>query len=522
MEFDVVIAGGGWAGAYCGRTLGRALGRAEGQRRVALVTEQNMLVFQPMLAEVAGSSLAPMDVVNPLRQFCRNVNVLRGTINSVDWERKELTIDGGRFTRNRTVKFKHLVIALGNVTEFSSVPGLAEFGWPMKTVADALRLRNTVINRLEEANLAEEPAERARLLTFVVVGGGYTGVETAGQVYDLVRQAHGFYPNLRGTPPRMVLVHSRGQLLTEIGASLGAYAQRVLARRGVEVRLNTHVSEVTSSHVYFAEGGSLEAHTVISTVGSAPNPVVLDLCRQLGIAAAKGRVPVEPTMQVAGHPTLWVAGDCAAVPWSDRGEMKIAPTTSQFAVREGAQLGRNLARTLRGEATRPFGYRYLGQLATIGEREAVAEVMGWHFRGFLAWWLWRSIYLSKLPGTMRKLRVMADWTFELIFPRDLALTLPTPEDALLPIHLAKGDALFQIGDPCRGIYYLRRGSLTMTAPGQPPQTLPAGTMIDQEWLDAKNLWRADATATEAANLTIFRGRALELLRNELKLVPRKP
>jgi NADH dehydrogenase len=521
VNFDIVIAGGGFAGAYCARALGRALGRVEGCRRVALIAERNILVFQPMLAEVVGSALQPTDVVHPLREFCRNVTVLQGAIQRVDWAKKELVLDGGRFTRSHPVGFTHLVLALGSVTDLTAVPGLAEYGWPLKNVADALRLRATLINRLEEANLTDEPAVRARLLTFVVVGGGYTGVETAGQIYDFVREVHKFYTNLRDTPPRVVLVHSRGELLAEIGADLGGYARRVLEKRGIEVKLNTHVCEVTAARVHFAEGGTVEAHTIISTIGNAPNPVVLDLCRQLGLDAPKGRVPVAPTMRVPGHDNLWVAGDCAAVPWDDRGEIKTAPPTSQFALREGQQLGQNLARVLRGEEPVAFRYRYQGQLASIGQHVAVAEVWGWHFRGFFAWWLWRTIYLSKLPGTLRKLRVVTDWTLELFFPRDLAVVFPAAEDVLRSVHLEAGEPLFRRGDAARAFACVRRGSVTFTAPGEPPQVLPSGSVLDQDLLDATGAWRGDVTADQGGtDLVIFRGRALDLLRGGLKLVRR--
>jgi NADH dehydrogenase len=484
---------------------------------VALIAERNVFVFQPMLAEVVGSALGPMDVVNPLRQFCRHVTVLQGVVQRVDWAGRELVLDGGRFTRNHPVGFTHLVLALGNVTDLTTVPGLAEHTWPLKNVADALRLRATLINRLEEASLVDDPVVRTRLLTFVVVGGGYTGVETAGQVHDFMRGAHRFYPNLAATQPRVVLVHSHGGLLAEIGADLGGYALRVLERRGIEVRLNTHVSEVTLAQVHFAEGGAIGTHTVISTIGNAPNPVVLDLCHQLGVTPARGRVPVTPALRVAGHDTLWAAGDCAAVPWSDRGTPKTAPPTSQFALREGTQLGQNLARVLRGGEPRAFRYRYQGQLASIGQNVAVAEVWGWHFRGFFAWWLWRTIYLAKLPGLLRKLRVVTDWTFELLFPRDLGLLLPPPTELLRPVHLEAGELLFRRGDTPRAFGFVRTGSLTLAVPGEPPRTLPAGSVLDQDLLDAAGRWRGDVTAAESAGLLLFRGRAFELLRGGLRL-----
>ncbi len=519
MHFEVVIAGGGFAGAYCARALGKLLGR-EGETRVALISERNVLVFQPMLAEVAGSTLTPTDVVNPLRVFCRHVSVLQGNIQRIDWGRKELLLDGGRFTRNHSVGFEHLVLALGNVTDLSRVPGMSDYGWPMKTVTDALRLRAALINRLEEANLVEDAVIRARLLTFVVVGGGFTGVETAGQIVDFLKEAKRFYSRLRGAPLRVLLVHSRAHLLEEIGVKLGDYAQGVLEKRGMEIRLNARVAEVTAGKVILADGSFIEAHTVISSIGSAPNPVLLDLYQQLGIPSKNGRIVVDSTLQVPGHPALWSAGDCAEVPWTDRGEVKISPPTAQFALRQGRQLGRNLASVLVGGRAAPFRYRYMGQMATVGERAAVAEVFGFHFSGFFAWWMWRTVYLAKLPGLFRKLRVVIDWTFDLFFPRDISLLLPPPEDVLRAIHLEKGELLFSLGDKCRAFFFLKRGAFILKPAEGSPVVLSAGSVIDQAWLSPDGTWNATASAVESSDAIVFRGKALELIRSNVRLVPR--
>lgn len=519
MKFDVVIAGGGFAGAYCARALGKALGPGQGTRRVALISERNVLVFQPMLAEVVGSSLSPNDVVNPLRQFCRGVDVLQGRIQSIDWSSKQLVVDGGRFTRNHLIHFDHLVLALGSVTDLSRVPGLTEYGWPMKSVADALRLRAALINRLEEANLVDDPAVQARLLTFVIVGGGYTGVETAGQLHALITESKHFYANLRDRAVRVVLVHSQAQLLSEIGPDLGDYARQVLEKNQVEVRLNTRVMEATATRALLSDGTHIETATIVSTVGAGPNPVVVNLCQQLGIPTDKGRVPTEPSLRVAGQTHLWAAGDCAAVPWNDRGTLKVAPPTAQFALRQGRILGQNLAAALRGDAIAPFRYRYLGQLATIGSREAVAEVMGFHFRGFIAWWMWRTIYLGKLPGIMRKLRVVIDWTFELIFTRDISLMLPPPEDVLRAIHLEAGEALIEQGEKPRAFFYLRRGRLVVKGPDGQQTSLERGSVIDQAYLGENSTWPISVTASESSDVIVFRSRAFELLRKELRIVP---
>jgi NADH dehydrogenase len=519
MTFDIVIAGGGFAGAYCARALGKKLGRGA-ETRVALISEHNVFVFQPMLAEVAGSSLSPVDVVNPLRKFCRYVNVLQARIQRIDWAKRQIELDGGRFTRNHIVGFRQLVIALGNVTDLSRVPGMADYGWPMKTVSDALRLRAAVINRLEEANLVEDPEVRQRLLTFVVVGGGYTGVETGGQLLDLLNEVKALYGNLRGLPLRVVLVHSRRHLLEEIGEKLGDYAQCVLEKRGMDVRLGVRVVEVTAGKVLLDNGESIEAHTVISTIGSAPNPVILDLCRQLGIETDKGRIRVDATLRVPGQTDLWAAGDCAVVPWTDRGTVRPAPPTAQFALRQGRQLAANLVAAAENRALAPFTYRYMGQLATVGERAAVAEMFGIHFSGFIAWWMWRTIYLAKLPGTLRKLRVMVDWTFDLFFSRDIAIVLPPAEDLLRSIHLETGEVLFEAGERCRAVFFVRRGSLARTSPGQETRVLGPDSIIDLDWVDADGRWNATVTATESTDVTVFRGRALELLKTRLRLAVR--
>ena len=541
MHFDVVIAGGGFAGAYAARALVSALGRENTARRVALIAERNVLVFHPMLAEVAGAALSPADVVNPLRQFCRGVTVLQGTVTSVDLAARTLVVDGGRFTRNQTVGFRHLALTLGSVTDLSKVPGMAAHGWPLKSVADALRLRAAVINRLEEANLVEDPAVRARLLTFVVVGGGYTGVEVAGQLHDLLHEAKHLYTRLAGATIRVALVHGHARLLAEIGPKLGDYAAEVLRERGIELFLGKRVAEATASRVVFSDGGAIETHTIVSTIGNAPSPVVLDVARQAGVETERGRIPTDATFRVQGQRELWSAGDCAAVPWNDRGEIKTAPPTAQLALRAGAQLGRNLARALRvadrvaagqlqpgAEARetdavlRPFTYRYLGQLATIGQHQAVAEVMGLHFRGFFAWWLWRTIYLAKLPGALRRLRVTIDWTFEAIFSRDISVVLPPPDEPLRLIHLEPGELLARRGDPMRAIGYVRDGAVEARGAGGAPTALSAGAVVDQAWCDAQGRWLADFVASESSDVVLFRGRALELLRDELQLVARKP
>lgn len=517
LRYKVLILGGGFAGAYCAKALGKALG-ANAEEEVAIVAERNALVFHPMLAEVAGSALAPQDVLNPLRQMCRKVDVLQAKVQHIDWAAKRIIVDGGRFTRNQPIHFEHLVVTLGSITDLSRVPGMTENGLAMKSVADAQRIRSAVINRLEEANLVSDEAVRRRLLTFVIVGGGYTGVETAGQLLDLVKDAKGFYANLDHIPARVILIHSRAHLLEEIGPELGDYAQRILEKRGMEIILNSRVNEATAGKIIYNQTSFIETHTIISSIGNAPNPAVLDLCRQLGVEPEKGRLPTLSSMQVEGHPTLWAAGDCAAVPWDDNGETKLSPPTAQFALRQGTQIGENIARTLKGEALKPFTYRYMGQLATVGTHAAVAEIMGKRFSGFFAWWMWRTIYLAKLPGIARKLRVIIDWTFELFFPRDLALSSPTPPDPMPSAHFEAGETFIEKGDVCRAYLMVRSGMITASTPGEEDRHYGPGAMIDQAEIE-NGLWRGHLTAVESTDAIVFRGRMLELLKGGVRLVP---
>ncbi len=507
MKFEVVILGGGFAGAYCARTLARELG-AGARSRVALVAEENVLTFQPMLPEVAGSSLSPLDVVNPLRDFCRGVNVLRGTVRVVDWEKKTVQLDAGRFTPDHQIEFDHLVLALGSIVDFSQVPGMAQHGWPMKTVAHALRLRSAVINRLEEANLTDDREARRRLLTIVVVGGGYTGVETAGQLSDFLRDVQPLYGNLCDEKARVVLIHSRAHLLAEIGEELGDYAQRVLEKRGTEVIVNTRVIEVGPNEAVLSNGTTIATHTVISTIGNTTHPVLVDLLRQLALPMEKGRVPTEPTMRVPGQAKLWAIGDCAAVPL-DGG---VSPPTAQHALRQGTQLGKNLARAFRGEALLPFTHRNLGQLATVGQHAAVAEIGGWRFSGFLAWWMWRTIYLAKLPGISRKVRVMVDWTLELFFGRDVSLLLPPPEEPLRAVHYRQGEALCTARTPARHFIAVQRGKVSAIRDGAAVK-LGAGDLLDDRFQDEAGRWTCTATALEPTDVLLVRGAALDLLRN---------
>lgn len=507
LSFDVVIAGGGFSGAYCAKYLSKHLGR-EGARRVALVADENVLAFQPMLAEVAGASLSPLDVVTPLREFCRGANVLQGSITQIDLDAKTVELDAGRFTPNTILSFQHLVLALGGIVDLSRVPGMTDHGYILKDAWDAVRLRVAILERLEEANLSADPATKRRLLTFAVVGGGYSGVETAGQILDLVRNIQPLYHNLAEVEPRVVLIHSRDHLLPEIGEKLGTYAEKKLRARGMEILLNKRVASVSANRVYLADGESIETHTVISTVGNAAHPLLVELTRHYELASDHGRIVTDPSMRVPGREGIWAVGDGAAVPHEGKTS---CPPTAQFALRQGIQVAGNIASSLNGGPLKPFHHKSQGQLASIGHRTAVADVMGVHFSGIIAWFIWRTIYLSKLPGLQRKLRVMIAWTLDLFFSRDISVVRAEGRELIQDMHLEKDDQIFQDDDPYVSFYIIKEGSVEYRRDGVPARQMGQGDHLGGPDFTTNGKWQGEARALNSTSLICINRKVMKTL-----------
>lgn len=456
-HYDIAVLGGGFGGVYTTQTLLKKFGRAYGPR-IGLFSDQNYLVFQPMLPEVAGSSLSPRHVVANLRQLCADARIHRGQVEAIDLDAKRFVLRPGPFAANVSISYEKLVLALGAEIDLSRVPGMPEHAFLMRNVGDAMILRATLIERFEEANIEQRPDVRKRLLTFVVVGGGYSGVETAGQILDLCHDVHRFYSGVGPDDFRVVLVHSQEKLLPTLSSGLADYTHRELTKRGMEVLLKERVSAVTASRVYLAAGKPIETNTVISTVGNAPHPLVTDLVQRYGLEQLRGRVKTDGCLRVQGCDDVFALGDCAAVPLPS-GEA--APATAQFATRQGERLGKNLFLMSHGRDPQPFQFEGLGELAAIGHQRAVANVLGMNFSGFFAWWMWRTIYLSKLPTLERKLRVVLDWTLDLFFPKDLNLISPRYTRPLRQVHLEKGDILFNAGDPAFSLHVLKKGRVDL-------------------------------------------------------------
>jgi NADH dehydrogenase len=409
----IVILGGGFGGVYAAMHLEKLLAQ-QSAVEVCLVSRDNFFLFTPMLHEIAASDLEITNIVNPLRKLLHKVEVLVGDVNEIDLPNQRVLISHGYRKESRQVDYDQLVIALGSITNFYNLPGFPELALAMKSLPDAIRLRAQILRHLEEANSECNPTDRKSLLTFVVAGGGFAGVETVAALNDFVREALPFYPNLCEDMLRLMLVHSGPVILPELGENLGRYTQEVLARRGVEVRLNTRVKSMTENSVLLVDGAAISSRTLVWTAGTVPNPLILPL----SCGKERGRIRVNEFLQVPDWPNVWAVGDCAFVP-DIRNPGKSHPPTAQHAIREGKVVAQNLVATLLGRRLKPFSFRTIGLLASIGRRMGVARIFGFNFSGFFAWWMWRTVYLSKLPGLDKKVRVAFDWTLDLLFPKDV-------------------------------------------------------------------------------------------------------
>ena len=409
----IVILGGGFGGVYAAIHLEKLLTR-QSAVEICLVSRDNYFLFTPMLHEIAASDLEITNIVNPLRKLLRKVDVLVGDVNQIDLRNKRVLISRGYRKPLQKLDYDHLLIALGSITNFYDIPGLDDLAVPMKSLRDAVQLRAQIIRHLEEANSEGDPAEQQSSLSFVVAGGGFAGVETVAALNDFVREALRFYPNLCEDMLQVILVHSGPAILPELGESLGRYTEKVLSERGVEVRLNTRVKSVTEDKVLLTDGVSIPSRTLVWTAGTVPSPII----SSLPCAKERGRLLVNQFLGVPDWPNVWAVGDCAFVP-DIRNRGKSHPPTAQHAIREGKVVAQNIAAVLSGRPLKLFSFRTIGLLASIGRRMGVARILGFNFSGFFAWWMWRTVYLSKLPGLDKKVRVAFDWTLDLLFPKDV-------------------------------------------------------------------------------------------------------
>lgn len=405
---NLLIVGGGFAGTTLAQSLEHRLPPGW---KLTLVSQENFITYNPLLPEVVGASILPGHVIAPHRQMICCSSVCMAEVTTIDLEAREVHYHGEGSGR---LAFDELVLACGANASLDVVRGMAQHAMPLKTLGDALYVRNHVISRLEQAELQADDAARRWLTTFVIVGGGFSGVETAGELVDFLHASLKYYPRIRREDLRIVLLHGTDRLLPELSATLGAFTLRTMRRRGVDVRLGARASCVTERAVVLADGTSVEAGTVICTIGTASNP----LLQQIPAPLQRGRLVVNADLSVPGVEGVWAVGDCAAVPNARDGQ--VSPPTAQFATRQAKVLAANILAKLHGRPTRAFSYRPLGQLSSVGHNKAVAEILGIKLSGFVAWLMWRGLYLLKIPTLARKTRLFLEWNWAMFFPPDIS------------------------------------------------------------------------------------------------------
>lgn len=404
---NIVIIGGGFAGITAVRCLERLL---PPEWQIILLSEENYMLYTPLLPEVVGASLLPAHTVASIRKILHRAQYYRAKVQDVDFQARYI-----RFHNDKTHTFfyEHLIFACGKVANMNFIEGMAENAMPLKTVGDALHIRNQIIISLERAELENDPELRRRLLTVIVIGGGSSGVEVAGSVADFMQAARKYYSSMQETPVTVIVLEGTDRLLSEFPSSLGESAMALMKENNITIRLNTTASEISAKGVKINDGEWLYGKNVICTIGAVPNALV----EKLAIPKEKGLIKTDYDMSVPDVEGVWAIGDCAAVVNKHNG--KLSPPTAQFAVRQGKQLAINVVRKIKVRKTRPFNYHSRGQFATIGHRRAVAHMFGIKLSGFPAWLIWRAVYLLMLPTWVRKLEVFSAWNMELLFPRDI-------------------------------------------------------------------------------------------------------
>jgi NADH:ubiquinone reductase (H+-translocating) len=424
MTKRVVILGGGFAGVSAAQELTNRLRRARRLSapdapiadgiEVLLISRDNYFVFQPLLADIISGTIETTHVVVPLRRMLPHCQVEVGYVDAIDASGQTISLRRRLSGGVTEIGYDALVIALGGVTDLAAVPGMTEHAVGIRTLGDAFYLRNRALDMLEEARIETDVGRRQRLLTFVVVGGGSTGVEVAAELRDLVELAARSFREVR-LEPRVVLIHGRSIVLSELGERLGRYATKKLRQAGIDMRLDHRVRRVQIDGVELDDGTRIPAATVVSTVGNAPNPILANLP---GAARdSRGWLTPDATFALPGIPNVWALGDCASI--VDPRTGRPMPSTAQHAVREGPHAARNVLAALDGRPQTPFAYGQLGMLVSLGRFKAVGEVLGIKVSGLVGWFLWRSYYLLRLPTFDRRLRVAIDWTLDLLLKHDI-------------------------------------------------------------------------------------------------------
>lgn len=450
----VVILGGGFGGVYTAMNLAKKI-RYKKDIELVLINRENYFVYQPMLAEVVGGSIGILDTVSSLSRLLKGCKVYVREIEWVDTEAKQISLMPKYTHKSSVIRYDHLVVGLGNVTNFKGCSGLHEHAFAFKNLSDALVLRNHIIDTMETAAYQIDPELKKALLTYVVGGGGFSGTEVVAEINDLVLRLSKNYSTINPKDIRVVLVHSKNRLMDrEMPESLSLYAEKLLKKRGVEILFGTKLSSATPKAAILDSGEKIPSRTVVSTVPSSINPIV----EAMNVPKIHGRIEADAGLRVKGFEDLWTIGDCAHIPDLTQETAIPCPPTAQYAVRQGKVLAQNILAAIEGKPQKNFQFKCLGMLAALGHNSAVAELFGKiRISGFIAWILWRVLYWMKLPGTSRKLKVLFSWFLDIIVPIEAVQLKLAPSQGITSLHFEVGEEIFREGDVGDYLYILVKG-----------------------------------------------------------------
>ncbi|HUN61696.1 MAG TPA: FAD-dependent oxidoreductase [Candidatus Sulfotelmatobacter sp.] len=446
----VVIIGGGFAAVKFAKTLRGKLRASECE--ILLFNRENHMVFHPLLADVAGASINVDAAAAPLRQMLPGVGCRTERVQRIDLAASEIKYDEGNGVL-ASLQYDHVIIACGADSNLGIIPGMTEHAFPFKVMRDAIDLRQHVVRQMEQAEATNDAERRCTFLHFIIVGAGFSGVEVAGELNELVRSSTRFYRNFHKEDVVVTMVHSQEQILPEVAPALREFARKKMEKAGITILLKTRAVAATHGGVELDDGRKLQGATIVCTIGTTPSVLV----RNLNVPKEKGRIRTAPEMRIEGQTNAWALGDCALI--INDFDKKPSPTTGQFAERQGRQAALNLVRILRGEPTKPFRFKMLGQLCSIGGYSAVAEMFGMRVSGFPAWFMWRGVYLLKLPTWSRRCKVALDWTWDVLFPRDLSFLNTDTSLNVAHAYFLPGDYIHRQGELARTFCIIDEGEV---------------------------------------------------------------
>jgi NADH dehydrogenase len=506
----ILILGGGFGGVYAAVHLGKLLSRRElEETEIALVSRENYIVFQPLLPEVISGSVELNHVIAPIRRMAPRACLYTRDIESIDPIARTVTLSPGAKPEPLTLSYDQLVVAMGTRLDHSKIPGMREHASPFKYLGDALYLRNQLVRALEEAEIETDPEMRRRLLTFVVAGGGFSGVECIAEMNDFLREAVHAYHNITEADLRLILLQRSERILPELTESLAAFAHRLLSKRGVEIRLGVGLKAVSADAVVVEDKETRRTETIptrtcVATVPSGPHP----LLTALPFPQEKGRIVVDQTTEVKGWPGVWALGDCAAIMQVDG---QISPPTAQHALRQAKTCAENIVASNRGGAKKIFKFTGLGKLGSLGRRSAVAEIFGIRLTGLFAWLLWRGVYATKFPGLAGQIRLLADWILDTFLPRDITQLRLFHEEPVHQEHFEPGELVFGDGALGDKVYFIVKGEAAVERDGVRLATLRAGEVFGEAALISNRPRNAAVRAITPLNVTAVAREAFQEL-----------